>query len=473
MELSLRDAMQIAISDNRDVQLARLLPELAGLDQEIANTVYDPLLFSDTTYYHNIRPIQTLLDTGSDGSDGDTSLDDTGWTAQAGIKQPLPTGGYAVLKYEADHLDSNSDLTIPNPQYTSRVRLELRQALLQGFADVTNSTKIELAGLALATSELDVRQAVNNVLKDLSLYYWRYKYYHELEQISQLALSEGEVVIARLLTRYEQGLANMLDLDRAVSSLQDRKLRLLADRKSARATLDQLKQVLGIPAVSPFFRADVNPVEPYVEKVTVPDQDEVLTTAMAMRSEIAAARKVVSAAMLKLKLAEHLQLPVVDAKSSYGLNGLGEEFGDSVEDSVDGDQPSWDVGLVMEWSIGGRKAAIEMQKSHLALRKAHINYKKEVEKIVYEVKTLHSEMTLSEEEVLAAKKAESAYEKVLGHDNTLFAMSRINNQRLLDSQDEYYNAKRTYLRSLLDLNLAFLRLQWAQGLLLERFDLQM
>ena len=472
IEFDLQQVMKIALADSKELQISQLSPAFAELDQSISRTAYDPTLFSDTGYYDTNRPIQSLLDTGRPDSEGDDALKQRGWNTQTGINQPISTGADVSLKYEADYLDSNSDLTIPNPQYTSRVRLELRQSLLKGFADPANASRIELSDISYSQAVAEYQQSINDVLKELSLYYWRYKYYHQLEQISIAAVEDVEAILQRLQTRFEQGLANQLDLDRTVASLQDNKLRLLADRKLAQTTLNQLKEVIGISPDSQLFLIDFIPSEPFLETVSVPERRVVLQTAQSRRGEIVRANQAVSAASVKLKLAEHLQLPTLDARTGYTLNGLGEGFGSAFDGSMSSDNPSWYVGLFLEWPIGGRKASLEAYKSSLALRKEQIKYLKTLEQIAYETNTYYGDVKLSEVEVATALQAQEAYAKVLEHDWTLFEMSRIDNRRLLDSQDQYSLAQRAYLRRLLDLNISFLRLQWSQGLMSEHFELQ-
>lgn len=146
---------------NRDLQLAMLAPLVAETELQISKTVYDPSLFGDTRYYDSKRPIQSLLDTGGDGTDGETSLTEEGWVSETGVRQPLPTGGNAMLSYEADNLENNSELTIPNPQYTSRIKLELRQSLLKGFGDKANQSEIDLATIALDQSQAEYRKELS------------------------------------------------------------------------------------------------------------------------------------------------------------------------------------------------------------------------------------------------------------------------------------------------------------------------
>lgn len=473
VELNLRQAMQVTLSQNRDLQLALLAPRVTETELQISKTVYDPSVYSDARYYDSERPIQSLLDTGSDGTDGVDSLTEEGWISETGIRQPLPTGGSATLSYEADNLENNSELTIPNPQYTSRVKLELRQSLLKGFGDTTNKSEIDLATIAFDQSQAEYRKELSDLLKEMTLYYWRYSYYYKLEEIGREAIDAAVEVQGRVETRSEQGIGNLLDLDRARSSVEDRRLKYLGDKRLAQTTLEQLKQILGIAVLSPYFHSTLVPTEPFLKTFDLPDLHQAQRTALTRREELAVSKEEFKSAMTKLKLAEHLELPTLDARTSYTLNGLGEEYDDSVDSSLSEGKDSWDAGLFLEWQIGGRKSSLETRKAMLGVRQAKLEYKKNVESITYEVSSLHNEASISMEEVAAAKRAKEAYAAVFQRESALYDISRIGNQRLLDSQGEYFDAERAYLRAVLNLNLTALKLQWVQGLFLETFGIEL
>ena len=60
-----------------------------------------------------------------------------------------------------------------------------------------------------------------------------------------------------------------------------------------------------------------------------------------------------------------------------------------------------------------------------------------------------------------------AYQRVVQRETTRFEINKIDNQRLLDAQDDYYQAQGNALRAALSLNIAILDLSWAKGMLIE------
>ena len=169
-----------------------------------------------------------------------------------------------------------------------------------------------------------------------------------MEEISREAVATASEVISRIETRNEQGIANLLDLDRARSSYQDRLVRQVTDEKQSHVTLDQLKLVLGISPMSSDFFASIVPTEPFLETISLEDRTSVVKLALSRREELDIAKQAVASAEVKAKLATHLKMPTLDARASYALNGLGEDFNDSFDTTFSENQDSWDVGFVLE-----------------------------------------------------------------------------------------------------------------------------
>jgi len=68
-----------------------------------------------------------------------------------------------------------------------------------------------------------------------------------------------------------------------------------------------------------------------------------------------AVKKNIEIAGIKKALAKHQKLPKLDAKASYSLNSLGDNFSDAINDTYISDDESWEIGLEFEWPWGGEK----------------------------------------------------------------------------------------------------------------------
>ena len=243
LNLSLTDAIRMAIDQNSDIKIASFLPSIAEEERKSTRTVYDPTLFAENNISRTDHPIQSKLEIGTVGSD---NFVEDKWDFRAGIQQPLPTGGlFSLSVLDVDHLDSSSDLVIPNPQYTSRLTLELQQALLKEFGDQTNHSAMEIADLNMEISSMEFQKTLANVIREVGTYYWRLVYYDMHINISRKYLQDAEDIYQKLVYRNESGLADLLDVDRAEASVHERTAILIKANTEYELAMDQLRFLLG------------------------------------------------------------------------------------------------------------------------------------------------------------------------------------------------------------------------------------
>lgn len=471
--LSLQQTLQLALASNRDVQLSTLYPFIAAEDKKVSQSVYDSTLFAENTYYRTHRPIQSLLDNGTDGTTGKDTLLEDGWNARAGVRKAFATGGIASVFIEADHLDSNSELVLPNPQYTSRLTVQFRQALLKEFGDTSNQSNIEKAGINIRIAEAQYRKTLEGVLRDVVVAYWRFTYYYQQLEINRNAVAAAEKIWERLLRRRERGLVSMLDMDRAEAVLADRRRQLLTDTRNYKTAMNQLKLLMGIPHTSAVYTTDLEPSEEIVFPVGDVNEEQVLTRALEARAEVVIAKLRLESITIDKEVANHKKLPTLDATASYSHNALGENVSTTMEETIGDVQASWTVGLEFEWPMGGRGAEAEYQKVVLGQRKRQIELSQVFEQIGYEVHSANSKVSELLQEREVASQAENAYTRVLQREQSRFELAQVDNQRLLDAQDDYYEAQRSSLRAALNLTIALLDLDWAQGTLLEQLHIDL
>jgi outer membrane protein TolC len=473
LRLNLTTTLQLAIHNNRDVQIATLFPTIAREAGKSTASVHDPAFFAENSYYRTDRPIQSTLDNGTDGSTGNDALEEDGWLARTGIRKALPTGGIGSVYIETDYLDSNSELILPNPQYTSRLTVQLRQALLKERGDKTNSSNIQVAGINVKIAEEQYKKNLAEVLKDVAAAYWRFTYYQKQLQISREGVAVAEEIFKRLASKHKLGLANLLDIDRADAVLQDRRLNSFADIRNYKTAMDQLKLLLGFPHNSKMFMATIEPTEQIVYSTGQLDRIGAINIASNSRPEMEIARLEIESAEIETKLADHKKLPTFDATASYSYNGLGENGSNSISDTIEENQASWTIGFEFEYPIGNQKTKAEYRKATLLQKRKKLELLKTQEQISFEIQSASSKIEELSAEIEASTGVSDAYERVLQREATLFEIARIDNQRLLDAQDDFYQARRNTLRAVLNLNIALLDLSWAKGTLIEDLDIDL
>ncbi len=470
LPLTLRGAVKLALSGNRQIQVASYNPSIASEEINSVQSIYDVTLFEETNITRIDRPNQSLLDNGT--LERGEFLEHR-WDSRAGVKKALPTGGVVSLFADVDHVNSSSELLLPNPQYTSRLTAQVRQALLREYGDSSNQAAIAKARQGLVMTEAEYRKTVVDTVKEVAGAYWRFVFYRQQLVINENALLQGEEILKKEQARNQQGLASKLDVDRAMSTVQERKRAEVTARSLYLVAMTQLKLLLGILPGSELFDTVIEPEESVAAQTSFSTLEAMVVHAQQARPEMVIARKKVEVAEIQKIMSENRKLPKLDAKASYTLNSLGSGFNTAVDGTYFSDDASWAIGFEFEYPWGGRKADAEYRKAVLQHEQAQTALLKSSEQIAYEINAALHEVVQAEEEVAAAKEAHDARSRVLAREKVRFELAKTGNRGLLDAQDDYYEARRNYMRAALNLNIALLQLRWATGGLPEEFDLRM
>src|SRR6476659_9872363 len=124
--LSLREALSMALENNKDIEVARENVKIAEFDLLGAHGIYDPKI-STTAFYERIKsPISSFLSGGQNGAI--IQSDYTGTARLEGLTSKL--GGNYHFDFSSVRLTTNNSFTALNPQYPTLITLTYTQPLL-------------------------------------------------------------------------------------------------------------------------------------------------------------------------------------------------------------------------------------------------------------------------------------------------------------------------------------------------------
>lgn len=466
--LTLGQTLRLAIEGNKEIQVSAFSPAIAEEELNAILAIYSPSLFEENSTLQVKRPIQSILD---NGSAEDATLIEHKWNLRAGIKKPLATGGTFSFYTDVDHLNSSSELIIPNPQYAARLTIELRQALLREFGDKSNRAAIDIANRKLAISNAQCRKILARVLNEVGSAYWKLVYYQKQFALRRTGLTDAENVYQNEIVRNEKGFSTLLNVDRAFSEVQERKRDLIISNRQLLLAMDQLKLLIGLDPASPYFVIDIQPTEKLAQSFAGSSRNDLLAEALQNRPELIIANKKINIATIKKNLAEHLKLPKLDVVASYSLNGLDTHLGNAFDDTYNNRDASWEVGLGFEWPLGGQKGEANYNKALRERQQARVELDRMIAQITYDVNAALTEIEQAALEVEVTKNACDARKRVLERERARFELAKISNRDLLKAQNDFHDAERTYLKTRIDFNIALLQLKWGKGTIMEDFGI--
>ena len=165
--LTLREAIAMALRNNKDIEVARDTVSIAEADLLSARGAYDPR-FSAQSYYEKIKtPAASFL---SGASAAVETADVTATTRLEGLA-PKAGGNYR-LDFSSVRATSNSLFTALNPQYPTALTFTFTQPLMRGRRIDLPRRQIEVAKKNLSLTDAQFRQRAIEVITSVQRSYW-------------------------------------------------------------------------------------------------------------------------------------------------------------------------------------------------------------------------------------------------------------------------------------------------------------
>jgi outer membrane protein TolC len=461
LELDLKTAIRYALRRNREIAIARYQPDIAQEDVKVAESVYDFNVFSTGGLTRGNRPTQSLLDTGSEEID---ELAENRWLIQAGVKKHIETGGTLSLYQELDYLDSNSEFVEPNPQNTSRLRVELQQPLLQNIGDQENKAATETAQMNVVTARESTRRQINQITYNIVNAYRQLQLERKLYDLQKTNLQMAKDIYKIEQERFRLGISKDIDVNRAQSAIENRRIRLLRSFNRLQTVVYQLRLLLNFPQPSP---GKIIPTES--STVTLPDFaiSDLIEEAFLKRPEIKIAENGLASAEINMRLYGHLKLPELNARGDFNLNSLAEDAEDAFKEVYSDSGEGWSVWLDFNYPLGNNGAKAKYTKASLEYRQAREEVLHTKDVVQQEIQSVVQDVEISHRQIAAALAAQQAAVKVLKGEMANYELTRTTNKDLLQAQNLLAAAQREHLRAVTHFNLKLAQLDQAKGTLLE------
>lgn len=316
--ISVREALALALENNKDIEVARHNVKIAEFDLTGARGAYDPRL-SSASYYERIEsPISSFLSGGSNGA-----VTQSDYTATARLEGLAPKfGGNYHLDFSSIRLTTNNQFSALNPQYPTALTFSYTQPLVRGLRFDNSRRLIEIAKKNLSLTDAQFRQRAIETITSVQRAYWdlafalrnlqvqrdalrdsRKQLEHNQRLVSEGALAPIDVVAAEAqVAGFEQSLFSSLeDVSRAENSLKN----LIAENR--RAEIWKLSLV-------PTDSVDLEP-----PRISLP---EALKSAMDNRPELQLSTVAREINQIDQKFFREQTKPAIDLVGSYGMVGL-------------------------------------------------------------------------------------------------------------------------------------------------------
>ncbi|MCI0422335.1 MAG: TolC family protein [Acidobacteria bacterium] len=513
-KLSLQEAVELALRNNRDIEVERLNIEISQLGVTGAEGRYDPIFSFGPSFTSRTLPVASILGGGANGA---VAIDSATWNSS--LQQLFRSGANLSLFFDNSRDTTNNVFTSLNPQFNSSLGFNFTQPLFRNFKIDPLRREIQIAKKQVSLSDAQFRLKVIETVTAVVQSYWDLAYaYSDLgvkqetadwaqnqleinkrlaaagtlapvqivEAEAELERREGDVLVAMENVNRAQNVLKQLVLpDRKdtwwsenfepsdTADLKPNSLGLADAMQKALASrpeLEQLNLQSELNAIDSAFNQ--NQVRPQVDLLASYISTGLAGTLLDQTNPFTAQNEIF---LNRLNdLSRLAGLPVIQPLPPGSIPGnLIGGYGSSLSNLFEQNYRTFQVGVTLTLPLRNRTAEANLART-LTLGRQLQSLRQRVEQLVEaDVRNALQAVVTAEKRVESARAGRVASQAQLESEERRFRAGEATNFFVLTRQNQLSEARSREMRTLADHNIATAQLQRAIASTLESFNIQL
>ncbi|HJU54664.1 MAG TPA: TolC family protein [Pyrinomonadaceae bacterium] len=316
--LSMREALEMALLNNKDIEVSRQNVRAAEFDLLGARGAYDPRFSSLSYFERSETPSGSFLSGGV--ADAVTQSDYTGTARIEGLT-PKFGGGYRI-DFSAIRLTTDNVFAALNPQYPTALTFNYTQPLFRGLRFDNNRRQIAVAKKNLLLTDAQFRQRTIETITQVQRAYWDLVFALRNLQIQRDAVRDARTQLEHNKRLVEEGSLAPIDVvavEAQVSGFEQSVYSALEDVQRAE---NNLKNLIAENRQSPFWNVSIIPIDSVDLTPPVINLNEEMNSALANRPELQQSKVAGEINELDQRYFREQTKPQIDLVGSYGVVGL-------------------------------------------------------------------------------------------------------------------------------------------------------
>ncbi len=356
--LSPRQFAQLAAVRNPEVRYGRLGVDVAGHLSDAESSLYEAVLFASLrgTDSNRQRTVEERLSSAAFLS----LLDERSSSAEAGVRQRLPTAGELSLSYRivrrATNIIAAANAGALDTEWTGSLVISFKQPLLRNSGRSVLETDRRVAELEHQLQWTQFRQQVLKSTADALNLYWQLGRAQDARLLRQESLRNVRRIAQEVQARIEAGRAPPVNQVEVSSTVLARESEVTRAEQAVREAEAKVMTTLGLSAAEhPGVRLKTS-LDGLPSLAEVQPLDQALERALAQWPPFQASRLRLQQGQLRLNFARNQRQPQLDLTASYSATGLSNYRAEARHLATADKYPEWVIGLNFEMPIGGGRA---------------------------------------------------------------------------------------------------------------------
>ncbi len=371
---------------------------------------FDPSVTFNFSFDRNVSPLNTTVVAGS-------SLVTTDSIApSANYAQLLPEGSSYFLGLSVIHQITTQGRLLFNPAFITRFTSGFNQPLLNGRGFIPNMRFVYVAQNNIKTSEEIFRLQVTSTLVQVEDAYWDLASSKEAIRVAEESLDAAKTLYENNRQRVAAGIAAQLDVVTAQAQVAGTQRDLVVAQTNFKTAEAQLKNLLSKRMNPALDAAEVvtTDVLPEPQDNDVPDLNEALQNALRNRPDLLQAVSDVENQNISGRFTKNAMLPQLSTFGLYAGSGLqgasligASSSGGlgSLNQAFGAANPEYGAGLTYFMYLGNRSAQADGMRAQLEANQSQVSLQKARQQINLEVRQAITGLLQGRSQVEAAHEA--------------------------------------------------------------------
>ncbi|HWS88390.1 MAG TPA: TolC family protein [Pyrinomonadaceae bacterium] len=316
--LTVREVIEMALANNKDIEVARENVRAAEFDLQAARGVYDPRFQTSSYYERTEQPAASFLSGSSTGAVTQSGLFST--SSVQGLT-PKGGGGYR-LDFVNNRVTTNNQFAALNPQYPTALTFSYTQPLLRGLGFDQNRRAIEIAKKNLSLTDAQFRQRAVETITNVQRAYWDLVYALRNLQIQREAVRDARRQLEHNKRLVDEGLLAPIDVVAAEAQISGFEQSVYSALDDVNRAENNLKNLVAENREAPIWRVAIVPVESVELAPPQVALEDAMQHALKSRPELSSSDVAREINEIEQRFAREQTRPQVDLVASYGMVGL-------------------------------------------------------------------------------------------------------------------------------------------------------
>jgi outer membrane protein len=315
--LTLHEAIEMALTNNRDIEVSRKTERIAEYDWAAARGYYQPRLVGKTYYERTTVPNTSIFSnnekTTSRNILGDATI--TGYYPKYGT---VFQGTFSETQ-----VSSNNPISIISPQYNTNLNFNFTQPLMRGRKIDQPRRLIEIARRNMDLTDIQFRQRSIETVAAVQRAYWDLTYALRNLQVQRDSLREAEDQLAHNKRLVDEGQLAPIDVTAAETQVANFQQTVYDALNTSNLSENALKSLIAPNRADAIWSYAITPVESVDVATPLTSLPEAMDLAVNNRPELEINQTQRDLNQIDQRFYKDQTKPQIDLVGSYTSTGIG------------------------------------------------------------------------------------------------------------------------------------------------------